>query len=74
MTMRLSATTIGALAEILLNELYRSGPALIEFFANFGERDLYGAGFPARITYATDKLTELNGTEKLEAALRSAST
>jgi hypothetical protein len=72
MKMRLSATTIGALAEILLNEPYRSGPALIEFFANFGERDLYGAGFPARITYATDKLTELNGTEKLEAALRSA--
>ena len=45
---------------------YRSGPQLIAFFHDFGERDIYGKGFPARAAYALDKLKKFNGTERMK--------
>jgi len=68
--MRLSAKTIERLVEIITGNTekspYRSGPQLIEFFRDFGERDLYGQGFPSRATYAQEKLRKFNGTETME--------
>jgi len=68
--MRLSAKTIERLVEIITGNTekspYRSGPQLIEFFRDFGERDLYGQGFPSPATYAQEKLRKFNGTETME--------
>ena len=67
--MRISAKTIERLTEIITGNSakspYRSGPQLIEFFRDFGERDLYGQGFPARASYVQEKLRKFNGTETL---------
>jgi hypothetical protein len=68
--MNISAKTIERLVEIITGNTkkspYRSGPQLIEFFRDFGERDLYGQGFPSRATYAQEKLRKFNGTETME--------
>ena len=40
---------------------YRSGPALVDFFNQYGEDDEYGQGFPSRWQYAQQRLAELNG-------------
>ena len=68
--MRISAKTIQRLTDIITGNTeqspYRSGPELIEFFRDFGERDLYGQGFPARAHYVQEKLRKFNGTETLE--------
>lgn len=68
--MRLSAKTIDRLVEIITGNTekspYRSGPQLIEFFRDFGERDLYGQGFPSRATYAQEKLRKFNGTDTMK--------
>jgi hypothetical protein len=68
--MRLSAKTIERLVEIITGNTqkspYRSGPQLIEFFRDFGERDLYGQGFPSRASYVQEKLRKFNGTERME--------
>lgn len=40
----MSEPTIAALADIILECPYRTGPELIEFFARYGDRDLYGPG------------------------------
>ena len=68
--MRISAKTIERLTEIITGDTekspYRSGPQLIEFFRDFGERDLYGQGFPARAYYVQEKLRKFNGTETME--------
>ena len=57
--MRISAKTIERLIEIITGNTkkspYRSGPQLIEFFRDFGERDLYGQGFPARAYYVQER-------------------
>lgn len=68
--MNLSAKTIGRLVDIITGNSqkspYRSGPQLIEFFRSFGERDLYGEGFPSRATYVQEKLDKFNGTETMK--------
>jgi hypothetical protein len=41
---------------------YRSGPALVDFFNQFGgQDDEYGQGFPSRWIYAESRLSDLNG-------------
>ena len=68
--MRISAKTIERLTEIITGNskksAYRTGPQLIEFFRDFGERDLYGQGFPSRAHYVQEKLRQFNGTETME--------
>ena len=68
--MKISAKTIERLVEVVTGNAekspYRSGPQLIEFFRDFGERDLYGQGFPSRASYAQEKLRKFNGTETME--------
>lgn len=68
--MNLSARTIERLVDIITGDSqkspYRSGPQLIEFFRDFGERDLYGQGFPSRAAYVQEKLRKFNGTEMME--------
>ena len=68
--MRISAKTIERLTDIITGNSsespYRSGPQLIEFFRDFGERDLYGQGFPARAQYVNEKLRKFNGSETLK--------
>ena len=74
--MRISAKTIEQLIEIITGNTkkspYRSGPQLIEFFRDFGERDLYGQGFPARAYYVQEKLRKFNGTETTEQIISAA--
>ena len=68
--MRISAKTIERLTELITGNSekspYRTGPQLIEFFRDFGERDLYGQGFPSRAQYVQEKLRKFNGTETME--------
>ena len=68
--MNISAKTIGRLVDIITGNSekspYRSGPQLIEFFRDFGERDLYGQGFPSRASYVQEKLRKFNGMEAME--------
>ncbi|WP_298907351.1 abortive infection family protein [uncultured Aliiroseovarius sp.] len=67
--MKISQKSIEYLVGIVTGDsgisAYRSGPELVRFFNSFGEEDLYGQGFPSRHQYVRDKLTELNGTERL---------
>ena len=51
---------------------YRSGPALVDFFNQFGFEEDYGQGFPSRWAYAEGKLAEINGTESLKKAIEMA--
>lgn len=71
--MKLSARSLERLTEIITDNSqvspYRSGPQLIEFFYDFGERDLYGQGFPARAGYTLEKLRKFNGTETMKAVV-----
>jgi Abortive infection C-terminus len=48
---------------------YRSGPALVHLFQQFGFQDVYGQGFPSRWMYAEQKIAKLNGTPTLDALL-----
>lgn len=68
--MRNSAKTLQRLTEIITGNSgkspRRSGPELIEFFRDFGERDLYGQGFPSRAYYVQEKLRQFNGTEMMK--------
>lgn len=68
--MKLTAKALEKLTEIITGNSkvspYRSGPQLIEFFHDFGERDLYGQGFPARAGYTLEKLKKFNGTETMK--------
>jgi hypothetical protein len=65
--MKVSEYTIEFLGNLVAGDLggtpYRSGPQLVNFFNEFGARDVYpsGGGFPTRRIYAQDKLRELNG-------------
>lgn len=45
---------------------YRSGPELVSFFNDLGFNDSYGQGFPSRWMYTDEKLSAINGTEKME--------
>ena len=68
--MRISEPTLKALARTITGDngksIYRWGPDLIELFNNVGFEDSYGSGFPARWSYAENKLKNLNGTQNLE--------
>lgn len=68
--MQLSATTLDRLANIITGDggrsPRRSGPQLIDFFREFGERDLYGPGFPSRHAYTIEKLSKFNGSEAMK--------
>ena len=65
--MKVSEYTIEFLGDLVAGDMdgtpYRSGPQLVKFFNEFGERDVYpnGGGFPARRIYAQEKLRALNG-------------
>jgi hypothetical protein len=64
--MKLSGRTIRELAQIITGDSkispYRSGPALVELFNEFGANDVYGQGFPTRWRYAEEKITTIIGT------------
>ena len=49
---------------------YRSGPELVKFFNNLGFQDTYGQGFPSRWNYTEDKLSQINGTEKIKECIK----
>ena len=70
--MRLSEKTIGALAEIIAESPYRTGPQLIEFFGRYGDRDLYGPEFGARAAYTLRKLRQFNGQSAMRAIVADA--
>lgn len=65
--MKVSEYTVEFLANLISGDMtdtpYRSGPKLVQFFNEFGARDVYppGGGFPSRRTYAQEKLRNLNG-------------
>ncbi|MBN3761163.1 abortive infection family protein [Burkholderia sp. Ac-20365] len=63
--MKLSPYTLTKLADIVCGNLpgwpYRRGTDLVDFFNQYGFRDVYESGFPSRATFAKDKLTELSG-------------
>ncbi len=62
--MKVSRKTITALGRIVTGDEglspYRSGPALVCLFNDYGADDEYGQGFPSRWSYAESKLRELN--------------
>ncbi|MGE4545395.1 MAG: hypothetical protein AB7D06_14935 [Pedobacter sp.] len=51
---------------------YRSGPALVEFFNQFGLNETYGNSFPSRWEYAENKLKELNGKQIFKEVIETA--
>ena len=62
--------TIGALEKLITGDQipsgsslapYRTGPALVDFFNQYGKDDEYGQGFPSRWVYTQHQLEELNG-------------
>lgn len=63
--------TIGALKQHVTGDNglapYRSGPALVRLFNEYGSDDEYpaGGGFPSRHVYAEEKLKKLNGSPDL---------
>lgn len=69
--MRLSTRSIGALKQFVTgdNNLtpYRSGPALVRLFNEYGSDDTYpmGGGFPSRHVYAEEKLKRLNDSAEM---------
>lgn len=64
--MIISQKTIEKL-RILINEEteYRSGPALVAFFNQYGFKDVYGKSFPSRWIYTEEKIRALNGSPEL---------
>lgn len=69
--MRISTRTIGELKQHVTGDNgltpYRSGPALVRLFNDYGSDDEYpsGGGFPSRHLFAEDKLKKLNGSPDL---------
>lgn len=49
---------------------YRSGANLVRFFNKFGFADSYGSGFPSRWIFTEEKLSLINGTDKLETCIK----
>lgn len=62
--MKISEQTISALGSIITGDQslspYRTGQELVDFFNQFGRKDIYGGGFPSRWRYAEDVLREFN--------------
>lgn len=48
---------------------YMSGPQLVDFYNECGFDDVYGAGFPSRWIFSTDKIKLANGTPTLKKIL-----
>lgn len=76
---KLSGTTIDAIAKVITGDRgslapYRGVKKLVSFFNSFFDvSDTYDRpDFPARLRYATEKLQELNGSEKILRALEEA--
>jgi hypothetical protein len=71
--MRISEKTERVLRDIVTGDSklspYRSGPALVYLFNQFGFQDEYGQGFPSRWRYVHEKISQLNGTPALDALL-----
>ena len=66
--MNLNEKTLEKLRELINEETeYRSGPKLIDFFAEFGFDEKYGSGFPSRWIYTDEKLKKLNNTSDVSA-------
>jgi Abortive infection C-terminus len=61
--MKLAQYTINKLADLVCGGAngwpYRRGADLVEFFNQYGLRDVYEAGFPSRTAFAKGKLTTL---------------
>ncbi len=69
--MILSDKTLEKLRNLINEETeYRSGPALVHFFNQFGFKDRYGQGFPSRWIYTDNKLSKLNGTPELDKCIK----
>ncbi|CRX39194.1 abortive infection family protein [Estrella lausannensis] len=64
--MKISAASKKKLADIILENPYRTGKELVDLFNDFREdKDVYGHGFSSRKDYVKCKIDELNGSEKL---------
>lgn len=62
--MEISQKTIEVLGSVITGDgkisPYRTGQQLVDFFNQFGTKDLYESGFPSRWKYAEDKLRLFN--------------
>jgi hypothetical protein len=71
--MKVSDKIIGQLGALIAGDTqvapYLSGPELVDFFNEFGFKDIYGQGFPTRWKYAAEKIDLLNGSKKLRLML-----
>ncbi len=69
--MFISQKTIEKLRE-LINEKteYRSGSKLVDFFNQYGFRDVYGNGFPSKWKYTEDKIRALNEKPELDKCIK----
>lgn len=67
--MKISERSISALAKIVTGDSqispYKSGPALVRLFNDYGANDVYGQGFPSRWYFAEEKIRSINGTAQL---------
>lgn len=61
-TVRIMADTIAGNNDY---SFYRKGPALVDFFNEFGFDDIYGEGFPSRWAYVDDKIREIVTQDRL---------
>lgn len=64
--MKVSERTITAIAKIVTGDNqkgpYRSGSKLVRLFNELGYNDVYGKGFPSRISYTEERVRDLNRT------------
>ena len=75
--MKISEPIVKALGQIITGDgqygpLNRSGPMLVDFFNQFGQKDTYGQGFPSRWRYAEEKIREANGTSAITLMIEAA--
>ncbi len=65
--MKLNQNTLEKLRKLINEEIeYKSGPKLIDFFNELGFNEIYQKGFPSRWQYTDSKLSQINGTVKME--------
>ncbi len=69
--MVLSQKTLESLREMINQKTeYRSGPKIIQFFNGLGFSDTYGKGFPSRWMFTDERLSQINGTPKIDECIR----
>lgn len=69
--MKLQPKTIEKLRKLINEEIvYRTGPALVNFFNEMGFSDQYGQGFPSRWVYTEENIKKINGTDKIEECVK----